>query len=39
MTMNDNENDFIVMKLHFHSFYTSDNIPNEDCFSLAKKHV
>ena len=25
------------MKLHFHSLYKSDNIPNEDCFSLAKK--
>ena len=34
---NDNENNFIVMKLHFHSLYKSDNIPNEDCFSLAKK--
>ena len=39
LTMNDNDNDnnFIVMKLHFHSLYKSDNIPNEDCFSLAKK--
>ena len=34
---NDNENNFIVMKLHFHSLYKSDIIPNEDCFSLAKK--
>ena len=34
---NDNENNFIVMKLHFHSLYKSGNIPNEDCFSLAKK--
>ena len=34
---NDNENNFIVMKLHFHSLYKSDNIPNENCFSLAKK--
>ena len=34
---NDNENNFIVMKLHFHSLYKSNNIPNEDYFSLAKK--
>ena len=34
---NDNENNFIViMKLHFHSLYKSDNIPNEDFFTCQE---